>query len=434
MTNKSIILPEHVDRGHSVLGASSCYRWWNCLGSIRMNKGKINKVGSAAKEGTAAHQIADYCLRNSEKSSVFIGFVVEVEGEKFTIDEEFSDNVQVYLDECNKTVSQCGSAKIFVEEPIDLQSLGPPIPMFSTLDFAVYDSDTKILYVKDLKYGFVNVEAEGNLQLKYYALGASLSIGEEIDQVEICIVQPRGFDGVKIKKQVFNASELKVFSEELMRKAWATQEPDAPLVSGDHCKYCLSAGSCPAQAMEALSLACHFDCEEEPVIDTKALGIRKIENLTTEDLVNIYNKRELLIDFLKVVEEKLKNKCELFDEEVPFKLVANQSRRHWRFDDLATSFAIKKETSLKDKDLYEEPKIKSPAQIEKTYDKLLKDKGNKKNERDRLVDSLLSSLTDKKSTGTIMVPLEDKRDDVRENINVFETETDESLFDWYEGT
>ena len=47
---------------HSALGASSCKRWWHCPGSVSLSAGLPNESSDAAREGTAAHALAEQCL------------------------------------------------------------------------------------------------------------------------------------------------------------------------------------------------------------------------------------------------------------------------------------------------------------------------------------------------------------------------------------
>src|SRR3546814_18193298 len=47
---------------HAVLGASSSHRWFHCPGSIRASEGMPNTSSVFAREGTAAHALAEPCL------------------------------------------------------------------------------------------------------------------------------------------------------------------------------------------------------------------------------------------------------------------------------------------------------------------------------------------------------------------------------------
>ena len=64
--------------------------------------------------------------------------------------------------------------------------------MFGTADFVAYSKKRHELSIVDFKYGKgVWVAAEDNTQLKYYALGAALSINDPVSTISMTICQPR---------------------------------------------------------------------------------------------------------------------------------------------------------------------------------------------------------------------------------------------------
>lgn len=239
---------DHARRAHAELGASSCHRWWNCPGSIRMSRGMPNRSTKAAELGTAAHEVAELCLRHGQDAVEYIGrFVNEIE-----IDEHTADKVQEYLDDCR---SYDGPPEfVWTEVPVDLAALNPPAPMFGTADRAEYYPAEQLVKVKDYKNGYVYVPVPGNPQPMYYALGAVLFLGAErpVSRVEVTINQPEHGGP---RRHTYDAVELVEWAAELMDRARATQAPDAPLVAGPWCKHCPAAGICEAQARHNLQTA-----------------------------------------------------------------------------------------------------------------------------------------------------------------------------------
>ena len=82
--------PAHADRAHSELGASSCERWWNCPGSVAASRGMPNRSSPAAELGTAAHEVAELCLRNGQDALEYVGRTVN----GIEIDAHTADKVQ----------------------------------------------------------------------------------------------------------------------------------------------------------------------------------------------------------------------------------------------------------------------------------------------------------------------------------------------------
>ena len=82
-------LPVHADRAHASLGASSASRWMACPGSVRLSEGMPNISSDYAREGTAAHELAEMCLRQGKPASAFL----EQEIEGFEVTEDMAEAV-----------------------------------------------------------------------------------------------------------------------------------------------------------------------------------------------------------------------------------------------------------------------------------------------------------------------------------------------------
>src|SRR3546814_1945725 len=93
---------------HAVLGASSSHRWFNCPGSIRASEGMPNTSSVFAREGTAAHALAEHCLSHGFDTGRFLDWGIAVDGtlvdrpndtsDLVMVDEEMVEAVQVFLD------------------------------------------------------------------------------------------------------------------------------------------------------------------------------------------------------------------------------------------------------------------------------------------------------------------------------------------------
>jgi hypothetical protein len=250
-----MIAVSHGDRAHAALGASSCYRWTACPGSIRLSAGLESKSSAYAEEGTAAHELAEVCLRNGQDAIEWVDRKLPVKYGHHYVDGDMAEAVQVYIDYVRTHI--LAGDEVQIEHRFDLSSLGVGVPMFGTADAVIYMPAYRKLIVADYKHGAgIAVEAVGNQQLRYYALGSLLSMPDAaVDSISMVVVQPRAWhpDG-PIRSENITSYDLAEWSAELVEAAKRTLEPDAPLSVGDHCRFCPARVPCPAQRERAVEV------------------------------------------------------------------------------------------------------------------------------------------------------------------------------------
>lgn len=357
--------PAVAPKSHAELGASVASRWMACPGSVQLCRTvPVPPSTSFAEEGTRAHALGELCLRRGVDPDFFVG--MELEGGPVT--DDMAEFVRVYVDYCRELMVE--PSQHWIEQKFNLAVLDPPGPMFGTGDFTALQGRT--LHVVDLKYGQgVVIEAKGNKQLRYYALGALLKLGEPhdsldhsrppIDQVVMTIVQPRVShpDGV-IRSEVVTIEELLGFAGDLMDAARATQKADAPLVPGSHCKFCPAAGICPAQRDHVQALA---------QIEFAAVPLeapRPPETLTDAELVSVLKLVPMLEDWASAVRAHAQGRLERGESLPGLKLVEGRSNRKWGDEETAKQYFLADGLTL---DEITQAKLKSPAQMEKVVGK-----------------------------------------------------------------
>lgn len=371
---------------HAALGASSAHRWMLCPGSVRMEAPLASTTSVHAEEGTAAHTLAELCLREQRSPEDFIGTTINGR----PVDEEMAESVQVFVDYCCSLATQ--SDEHWIEQRINLAPLNPPAPMFGTLDFGAYHAASQELEIVDLKYGRgVLVEVEGNKQARYYAIGAWLQLGggRAISQVKITIVQPRAAHTAgPVRSEVVSVAELLDFVGTLFAAAAETQRPDAPLVAGDHCRFCKASAICPAQQRLAEQVAmvefAALPADQPPAPDTIPLPT----------LLEMMQQMPILEAWIKACYAHVEGLL-LSGYEVPgYKLVQRRATRKW-IDPDATLAVLRNELHLPEDEILD-MSLKSPAQLEKLLGR-------------RRFAALEPSHVVKQSSGVTMVPSTDVR-------------------------
>lgn len=359
---------------HSDIGASSMKRWANCPGSRKLCAGIPSPSSIYAEEGTKAHTVASTYLDT---------------GKWLPCDREMKDAVEVYtryIRELSDTLNWKKSKRL-IEHGFDLSILHPG--MFGTADAVIYDADEKTLHVIDYKHGAgVPVEVVNNEQLKYYGLGALLSLKLDVETVVLTIVQPRCFhpDGA-IRSYTLDVMDLMDFGMDLVDAAKATEAPDAPLVPGrEQCMFCSAKPICPALARTAQEVArSEFAVIPSPnaVYDVEALG-------TTLD------KLDLLEGWIKGLRAFAYSEAEAGKKIPGWKLVPKRATRKWTDPAVVSEFFITHFPNVTD--VFDPPTLKSVSQVEKVLHE---------RQHEKLIPFIVSV-----SSGSTLVPADDKRREV----------------------
>ena len=234
---------------HAILSASSSHRWMNCTPSARLEQEFQEYESTAAKEGTAAHALAEHKLKRKLKmrSDRPVSEFNDEDMELYT--DDYSDYV---YEQYKKAQRYDENAQIFIEQRLDFSCYVPD--GFGTGD-AVIISKGKIQII-DLKYGQgVLVNAENNSQMMLYALGALKKFGKdyEIKKVKLVIFQPRR-ENVSVWETT--VTQLKKWAEKKLRpRAEMAFKGTGNYQPGSHCQFCKAAAKCRARAEENLKLA-----------------------------------------------------------------------------------------------------------------------------------------------------------------------------------
>lgn len=374
---------------HSRIGASSMHRWAVCPGSIRESEGLPGTQSDYAVEGTTAHDLAAAKILGQDTTRFMIE-VTDPEDPRF-VDDEMLEAVEVYVTAFNEAKE---GAKFYkVEQTFDLSSLHPGL--FGTSDGIIYHEDKLELEVWDYKHGAgLPVDVEHNEQLMYYGLGALLESKVKCKTVKLVIVQPRcpHSDG-PIRSWTISTTDLIDFSADLVDAAKRTEDPNAPLVPGSHCKFCRASAICPKLSEQALATA----KEDFSVIVSD-------QKYDPEKLASYLEAVPVIEAWVKSVKQFAFNEAEAGKSIPGFKLVPKRANRKWRDEALAEQ-SLALELGLEESSMYKPRSLRSVAQVESA----LTSKEDKK---------FLESLVIKESSGNTLVPITDKREAVKSAVEV----------------
>lgn len=305
------VLPEH-----SPTGASTMHRWAVCPGSVR-ESAKLPPTPSSeyAKDGTLAHTLAKQWW-DTGREPVFPS-------------DEMRAAVALYLNRLHAfRVKDEDGIEILTEHKFHLTAIDHGC--YGTADAVIWRPSIRRLYVDDFKYGEgLLVLPQDNPQLQYYALGALLTLPWSADSIELTVVQPRieHPDG-PIRSWVIDRLDLLGFAEELRQAVAATRRPDAPLVPGEHCRFCPAAGVCPALQYRAQALA--------------KLDFHPDRSYDPEQLRWALDSREAIKAFLKALDEFAYNEAEAGRCPPGYKLVKKRPVRRWKDEEVTKTLLTKR--------------------------------------------------------------------------------------------
>jgi hypothetical protein len=338
---------------HALLSASGSKRWLSCTPSAKLEatlpeQKRGTGVFDFSQEGTTAHSMAEAKLRYHFGQ---IG-TEEYENEITTIkatpyyNDDFEAHVDSYVLYVRSQIGE-GDTPLF-EQRVDFSDWVPD--GFGTADVVILSKYS--IRVIDLKFGKgIPVSAQDNTQLRLYALGAYSKFKEEfpdLKEVSYTIHQPRldsiSTDGTTIGKLVDWAN---YFVKPKAKKAWSGAGEFLP---GDWCGFCRAKAQCRARSDYNTELA-------RQEFKTPAL-------LSEEEVSEVLTKAQNLRTWVNDVEEFALNRA-VEQSVIPPGYKLTTSVTHRKISDHALAATVLVEKGMDPIVIWEQPKLKSIAALEK---------------------------------------------------------------------
>ena len=255
---------------HSLLSPSSSHRWIACPPSARLTENYQDASSSYAAEGTQAHSVAELKLRHKLGQTSVPPSCDNIEMAEYTDD---------YVAFVTEQMEGLTNPKLFVEQKVDCSRWVPACK--GTCDALIVSEG--VLQIIDLKTGRgVKIDAEGNGQLRIYALGALELFGflYPINKVRMSIFQPR----------LSNCSTWEMSREDIEKWAVEALKPAAELAwygngnykAGEHCRFCRAKAKCRERAKANMALAA-YDFTDPALLENDEIAtiLGKIDGLVS---------------------------------------------------------------------------------------------------------------------------------------------------------
>jgi len=386
---------------HSKIGPSKSHRWIHCPGSVAASEGCPDKCSDAASLGTAAHLLGELTIKAGYRNPrLWPDCPDEVEGKEgkmYPVDKDMLDAVEVYTEYV--FISQQPDDEVLTETRFHLKRIHPDL--FGTNDCMIIRPMER-LHVIDYKHGsgmFVDIVEDENEELDWngyvlekvytcvkirdvnpqlliYALGGLDSIIDPVREVKLSIVQPRCEAEYTIRSVILQARDIRQWGEELLKPAAEKCFAENPEYKIGHwCHFC-PAIACPAKMEKAFAIV-----KANPM-EPKTITFPLPGQMTPEQLLAVNEFANAFKSWADDVNNFIRHQLEtgrMTSKELGMKLVEGRKSKVWKenYKQVILANGI-----LEPEELYNEPKPKSPAQM----DTLLKDEhGFSKEERDNLL-------------------------------------------------
>ena len=351
----------------NIVGASTAKRVLACPGSVALVQKMPPKPSSSyADEGTLLHNVIAAVLDSHKNPEDFIG--VTHNGIELTQD-LMERKLLPALAALNE-IDPDKKMEYVVEKVVGFGNVLPGV--FGSADLVGRIGNRGVLL--DWKFGDgVAVEAVENAQALFYCAAAlrtastSWAFGNA-EEIEVIIVQPPA-----IKRWTTTLERVRQFEAELILAVRASENPEAPLKAGDHCRWCSAKPVCPL-------LTGMVDRVKREAIRT----------VNVDRLAEALGQIELLEGWIKDARKLAQELIESGIDVPGWKLVPKRATRQWIDENKA--FVALLDMGLNADELAE---LRSPAQIEKVL----------KKRNLALPDNVVTSV----SSGNTLAPADDPR-------------------------
>lgn len=359
---------------HATLSPSKAARWLSCPGSVREEAKYPDESSAAGIDGTHTHTVLEHCIKAGlADASSMVGVKMKDREGEFVVDADRAARVKVAVDYIRKRAGELVVCDIVAERRVNPSYLLGRNDLAGTADVQIHGAE--VLEIIDYKDGMGEVKVETNPQLELYALGAlaALKIPTNLPYphkvVRMTVIQPklalRGMPA--ITHCDVPVADLLGKIGHFVRGAAATDASDAPLVSGDHCKFCKHKACSTRAATVMKEVGVMFPVvpfDKADVVDMAHQSANKDPSTMDNDqIAQIMEAAPLMRQLLEAVETEALRRLQAGDAIPGLKLVHGRGSRAWSLPEAEMAEKLLK-MGIPKSSVYE-TKLVTPAKAEK---------------------------------------------------------------------
>lgn len=404
-------------------------RWPNCPGSPREEEQYEDIPGEAAIDGTGSHLLLELCFQNNVVAAHYDGQIIGVnhhdQPNGWMVHIDRIERVQMALDYVTRRVGELKEQFPGAEVIVESESRSNPGVAFGRDDWwgtcdititVIRDAICLFLEVADYKDGRMWVSEKDNSQNTSYLFGKMVKfIGsgpdkvrpfrpENVSNCRQTIIQPKTTPPIRYDDDT-TPQGVVTAAERLSAAASLCDQPNAPLIPGEHCQWCKanpkSDGHCTAASDKSLEVlealgpmdVTHADDTKPSLFEYIGKAISDVSSLDAETLVQIADARAALGAAFDKVDVEIERRILADAGSVPgYAMQPGKGSQVWAQDEKAIVKMLKGRQTidgkrLKQGDVYP-AKLISPAAV-------LALKSLKPEQKERIQKDFISKLAGK---------------------------------------
>jgi hypothetical protein len=348
--------------------------------------------GEAAIDGTGSHLLLEMCMENNVSAAQYdqqiIGANHPDHSTGWLVGIERINRVQMCLDYITRRVNELKAEYPDSTVTVEAESKADPGALFQrddwwgTCDITIlcrqkHTGELYFIEVCDYKDGRGWVNAKDNSQLQSYLIGKLRPYVNKPPQgCRMSIVQPKTNPVIRYQcstRPEDNLTVKGIMSKaiDLHRAAVATDDPDAPCVSGKHCQWCKAnpkrGGHCVTATEKSIQVVTDMSknlvSPSLPMFEQISKVIADPKSLTSDQLSELLSAQDALMAAFDACKTEIQVRIEAGEHVSGYAMVSGNSSRKWNEPEEEIVKKLKSR-KLKLDDIYPK-KLISPAQAMK---------------------------------------------------------------------
>lgn len=368
---------------HARLGPSN-HRWPHCPGSVREEAAYHDTAGDAAIDGTGTHLLLEMCLLNNVNTDHYDQMIIGTNNvdrpQGWLIDKERCERAQIALDyvvrrkkELQKQFHGC---KVYVqaESKSNPGFYAQRNDWWGTCDITITVVSAapigELLFVEvvDYKDGRMFVSEKWNSQLIAYLFGKMIEVPEGVRMdvpdvgMRMTIIQPKTNTPIRYMCSTnpdHGLTKITLMAKVnwLIKCAEATDDPEAPLISGKHCQWCKHnpkrGGTCTADTEKSMEVINTMTTDivvsgDDGLFEIIKTAVSDVKSMSEEQLTKIADAEAGFQASFDKVRAEIKERIESGVPVSGYAMLPGNKKKTWNEDEETIAKKLKARRMKKD--------------------------------------------------------------------------------------